>query len=59
MKKFLVRLERGLVRVLLAPELRVLEHDLAVRLARRLAVRVGLSSAVLGVVLELINRYVV
>lgn len=57
MKKILVRLERALVRVALAPELRPLERDLALRLARSVALRVGLSSVVVASVVELINRY--
>lgn len=59
MKKFLVRVERALVRVLLAPELRPLERAVALPLARSVLVRVGASSAVVALAVDLIDRYVV
>lgn len=58
MKKFLVRAERAVVKAALAPELRPLEHTLARRLAVSVLVRVGASSAVVGVAVELIDRFV-
>lgn len=56
MKQFLVRAERAVLRVLLAPKLRPVERELAERVARSLAVRAGLSSAVIAIVVELIDR---
>jgi hypothetical protein len=58
LKKFLVRLERTVLRAFLAPELRPIERELAERVARSLAVRVGLSSAVIAVLVELVDRVV-
>lgn len=58
MKKILVRVERALVRVLLAPALRPAEHEAAVWAARQVAKRVGASAALVAVAVELINRYV-
>lgn len=56
MKKFLCHAEQALVRVVLNPKYRPLEQELAVKLARSVAVRWGLSSAVLAAVLEVIDR---
>lgn len=56
MKKFLSRAEHALVRVVLNPKYRPMEQELAVKLARSVAVRWGLSSAVLAAVLEVIDR---
>jgi hypothetical protein len=58
-KKFLVRVERAAVKVALKPEFRPLEHDLAVRVARSVLVRVGASSLVIGFAVELIDKFVV
>lgn len=58
MKKFLVRAERAVVKALLAPELRPLEHDFARRLAASVLVRVGASSAVVALAVEVIDRVV-
>lgn len=59
MKKFLVRAERAVLKVVVAPEFRPVERDVASRLARSILVRVGASAAVSGLVLELISKYLV
>lgn len=58
MKKFLSRAEHAVLRLLVRPELRPLEHAALSALARSLAVRFGLSSAALALVVELIDRFV-
>lgn len=56
MKKFLARCERALVRLVLNPKYRPLEEQLAVKVARSVAIRWGLSSAALALMLEVIDR---
>lgn len=46
-----------MVKALLAPELRPLEHDVAKRLAASVLVRVGAGAAVSALVAELIDRF--
>lgn len=58
MKKFLARLERAIVSVLVRPDLRPAEHALAVSLARSILVRIGASGAVVALIVELIDRVV-
>jgi hypothetical protein len=43
---------------MLNPKLRPVEHAVAVKLARSVALRVGLSSTALGLVLEVLDRVV-
>lgn len=56
MKKFVYRAEKALVAVVLNPRLRPAEYSLAVAVAKNVAIRWGLSSAVLAGALELIDR---
>jgi hypothetical protein len=56
LKKFFARAERALVHLVLNPKYRPLEYRLAVKLAKSVALRWGLSTAVLAAALEVIDR---
>jgi hypothetical protein len=56
LKKFLARAERALVALVLNPQYRPFEHELAVKVAKSVAIRWGLSSAALTLVLEVLDR---
>lgn len=57
MKKFVARVERAVLKVVVSPEFRPLEREVASRLARSILVRVGASAAVSGLVFELISKF--
>lgn len=57
MKKFLVRAERAVVKALLSPAVRPLEHEIVKGVALRVLVRFGVSSALVALVVEMIDRY--
>lgn len=57
MKKIFVRVERAVIKFALLPELRPLEDQAAKALALKVLARVGAPSVIVGVVLELIAKY--